>query len=350
MASEDPAHTLEDQGQEHGSTMAGPAPAQPQPLSEYFGNIRVLGEVLRGDVDRPWLTTMPKEAPHHRYVVWLGCNMVRTAHLAEVLDDILKAIGADFVSLGGPSHCCGIMHEVRGEANVANNLLRNTLRKVDAFTPEQLLVWCPSCDNQIATREQDTVSSMGKERGRVTEFLDRAVPPERLGAVPMMVAVHWHSDFPGQQADGTSVLNLLSRVPGLTVVDMPSAAGLGRHCSLDVVNKCGRDDYRQRMLEWDLEARRRGATHTVSVYHSCHRQLVLLPRGDADAGFLPVVNYLTLLARSLGLSEREDKFARVSRIENVDAMVADVSSQAETLGVKPDQVRRALVDQFERRS
>jgi hypothetical protein len=334
MASEDPAQppSSKDLGMKGAATPTLPA-AQPQPLSEYFGNIRVLGELLRDNVDRPWLTTMPNEAPHHQYVVWLGCNMVRTAHLAEVLDDILKSLGTDFVSLGGPSHCCGIMHEGRGETAVANNLLRNTLRKVDAFTPEQLLVWCPSCDNQIATRDQSTISAMGKERGRVAEFLDRAVPSERLGPVPM------------------TVLGLLSRIPGLSVMDMPSADGLGRHCTLQAMaNSGGRDGYRQRMLEWDMEARRRGATHTVSVYHSCHRQLLLLQRGAADAGFLPVVNYLTLLARSLGLPEREDKFARLSQIDDMERMVGEVSGQAEALAIKPEQVRRALVDQFERRS
>lgn len=348
MASEDPTHTPPNTEQ---GTRSAAAPGQPQPLSEYFCNIRVLGELLRDDVDRPWLTSMPKEAPHHQYVVWLGCNMVRTAHLAEVLDDILKSLGTDFVSLGGPSHCCGIMHEGRGEATVANNLLRNTLRKVDAFTPEQMLVWCPSCDNQMATRDQSTITTTGKERGRVAAFLERAVPSERLSPVPMTVAVHWHSDVPGSREDGQSVLALLSRIPGLSLVDMPSGDGLGRHCTLEAIGKCGgRDGYRQRMLEWDLEARRRGATHAVSVYHSCHRQLLLLQRGAADAGFLPVVNYLTLVARSLGLPEREDKFARLSRIDDVDAMVADVAEQAQALDVKPEQVRRALVDQFERRS
>lgn len=319
-------------------------------LSEYFGNVRVLGELSRSNLDRPWLTSMPKEAPHHRYVVWLGCNIVRTAHLAETLDDVLKALGTDFVSLGGPSNCCGIMHEAQGDGMVGNNMLRQTMRKIDTFTPEQMLVWCPSCDNQIATRDQDTVTDTAKARKGVAGFLEQIVPDDRLGSVPMTVAIHWHGDFPGQQEDGKSVHRLLSRIPGMNVIDMPHAEGFGRHCTADIIGKVGRDGYRQAMKEWEAEAKRRGATHVVTVYHSCHRQFVLLQRGNADVESLPVVNYLTLLARSLGLTEREDRFTHLSKVEDIEDMMAEVSPQTEALGVKPDQVRRALIDQFINRS
>ncbi len=319
-------------------------------LSEYFGNVRVLGELSRGSLDRPWLTSMPKETPHHRYVVWLGCNIVRTAHLAETLDDVLRAIDTDFVSLGGPSHCCGIMHEAQGDDMVGNNMLLQTMKKIDTFTPEQMLVWCPSCDNQVATRDQSDVTKTAKERKSVAGFLERTVPDDKLRPVPMTIAIHWHGDFPEQREDGQSVHKLLARIPGMNVVAMPHAEGLGRHCTADIIGKIGKDSYRQAMKEWEMEAKRRGATHVVSVYHSCHRQLVLLQRGAADPNSLPVVNYLTLLARSLGLAEREDRFALLAKVDDIEDMMTELSSQAEALGVKPDQARRALIDQFINRS
>ena len=82
--------------------------------AEHFGTMRTLGELLRDPAHRPWLTSVPKEAPHRKYVVWLGCNILRTVQLAETLDDILQYLQEDYVTLGGPSNCCGIVHEIHG--------------------------------------------------------------------------------------------------------------------------------------------------------------------------------------------------------------------------------------------
>jgi hypothetical protein len=53
--------------------------------AEYFGNVRALGDLMRGDSSRRWLTSLPQEIFPRRLVVWLGCNILRTAHMAETL-------------------------------------------------------------------------------------------------------------------------------------------------------------------------------------------------------------------------------------------------------------------------
>jgi hypothetical protein len=50
----------------------------------------------------------------------------------------------------------------------------------------------------------------------------------------------------------------------------------------------------------------------------------------------------------MGSREREERFARISKIANVDAMMSSLESEFTERGVKPDVVRRVLKDQFEK--
>jgi Fe-S oxidoreductase len=318
-----------------------------QSYAEHFGTIRTLGDLTRDPESRPWLTTLPKDAPRRKYVVWLGCNILRTAHLAESLDDILNHLETDFATLGGPSNCCGVVHQGRGDVAVAKNMLHQTMKKFDVFSPDQLLNWCPSCDNTLRGTPQDELTDTAKGRISVTRFLaSQAARMNFIVAQPVKIAIHSHGGFAEQTADGNDARDLLSRIPGLTVVDMPSMENLLRHCSDAAIKGFGEDRYPEAMNQWASEARRRGATHVVSIYHSCHRQLLLAQRGWPEQDRMPVVNYLTLLSAALGLKERGDKFAQLAAETNVEAMIADVEPNLQALAIKPDQARRALEDQF----
>jgi Fe-S oxidoreductase len=325
---------------------------KPEPAfsyAEHFGTMRTLGELLRDPAHRPWLTSVPKDAPHRKYVIWLGCNILRTVQLAETLDDILQYLQEDYVTLGGPSNCCGIVHESMGDVAVGKNMLQQTMKKFDAFTPEQMLCWCPSCDNQLRAESQDVVTETAKQRISFTRFLASQIDRLRFSTeVPLKIALHFHGGFAEQETDGAEARLLLSRIPGLTLIDMVGTERLGRHCSDAAIKGFGESQYPGAMEAWIAGARRRGATHVATLYHSCHRQLLLTQRTMAAENQLPVVNYLTLLARSLGLRERDDRFAQLASRDSIETMLAEVDPNVRTLGVKPDQAQRALKAQFQR--
>jgi Fe-S oxidoreductase len=317
--------------------------------AEYFGNVRALGDIMRSDPSRPWLTSLPQETASHRLVVWLGCNILRTAHMAETLDDIFKHMDLDFVLLGGPSHCCGSVHTASGLVDVADNMLHRTMDKFDQFSPEQLLYWCPSCDDHLSGHDQNLVTDTAKRRLNVTTFLGRFVPQNLLvNPVPLSVAIHRHSDFPEQEEESRAVHELLSRIPGLRVIDTPSAEKLGRHCTVPRIKDFGEAEYVRTMEAWVAEAKQLGASHMVSIYHSCHRRLTLLQREHEGMRGLELVNYLTLVSRSMGLAAREDKFARISKIDKVDDMMVELKADVDARGVNANLMRRALEDQFEK--
>ncbi len=319
------------------------------PYAEYFGTIRTMGELLRDPANKPWTTSVPTQAPHHQYVVWLGCNILRTVQLAETLDDILQYLQADYVTLGGPSHCCGIVHDTQGDVAVGTNMLQQTMRKFDAFSPQRMLWWCPSCDDRLRTVSQDGVTDTSKQRMSVTRFLAQQVDRMQFShAVPLKVALHYHRGFPEQDSDAADVKLLLSRIPGLTVIDMPGTERIGRHCNDAAIKGFGESDYPAAMEAWMAESRQRGATHVATLYHSCHRQLLMTSHGMNTDNQLPIVNYLTLIARSLGLPERIDRFAQLASSDTIDSMMAAVEPNLHALGIGDDQARRALKSQFQR--
>lgn len=58
------------------------APSRPN-YPEYFGNVRIAGDLLSSESGRGWMKSLPNPVPKHRYVVWLGCQVLRTVHLVE---------------------------------------------------------------------------------------------------------------------------------------------------------------------------------------------------------------------------------------------------------------------------
>ena len=112
--------------------------------ARYYGDLLVLADLLRDSPERAWLTNLPADAAPAEYVLYLGCNVLRTMHLAETVIDVMAYLGEDFVTLGGPANCCGIGHSRRGETAAGERLTGSTLRKLNTFTPSKIVTWCPS--------------------------------------------------------------------------------------------------------------------------------------------------------------------------------------------------------------
>lgn len=319
-----------------------------RPYSEVLGNTRVMGSLLASTEQPVWLSAIPKDAPHHKYVVWLGCQVLRTPQLAETLHDIFTHLGVDHVSLGGPSSCCGIAHDRRGDKAVGDQLTRQTVKKFDAFASEQMLYWCPSCDNHLRQKDGGSFESeTTKRRKSVVNFLADLLTKDKFTVdVPMRVAIHTHGGSPEQESDSDAVHQLLSRIPRLEVIAIPDLPVIGRHCNDTAVLKFGLDRYKGEMHDWISRAKREGANTIVSLYHSCHRQMNQIQMKDAPEAKIRVENYLTLISQALGLPSREDNFARCAEIGDVDNILDNLSNKLEKTGLNRELARRALSADF----
>jgi cysteine-rich protein len=314
--------------------------------ADYFAQISLLGDLLLDGPERPWLTAIPQDPERKQYVVWLGCNVLRTVHIVETLDDILRHIGLDYVMLGGAANCCGVQHARRGDQETGRKLAWNTFDKFDAFQPERLLFWCPSCDHRLNGMGDD-LSELAAERQHVTEFfvehLDRFV----FKPLPMRVALHAHTGTPQQDKDAAATRTLLEAIPGVEVVDLPPTAELGFHCADPKIAQLAPGEFGQILNDSVLGAVDRGVDTLVTIYHACHRELV---PADADdeiiGGSIKVENYVTILARALGLPEHPDRFKQFARLGDPEAIVAALTPRIHELGIAPERAQHVITAQF----
>jgi Fe-S oxidoreductase len=161
--------------------------------ARYYGDLLVLADLLRDSADRTWLTNVPDEAPEKELVLYLGCNILRTMHLAETVVDVMHYLGEDFATLGGPANCCGIGHSRRGETEAGDRLTGSTLRKLNAFAPQKIITWCPSCtfylDKMIPARLAGS-APLEHFSAFLVERLDRL---RFVNAIPRRIALHAHT-------------------------------------------------------------------------------------------------------------------------------------------------------------
>lgn len=320
---------------------------QPFSYADYFGQISLLGDLLLDGPERPWLSTIPAQVERKQYVVWLGCNVLRTVHIVETLNDILRHLGFDHVMLGGPANCCGVQHARRGDTEVGRKLAWNTFDKFDAFAPERLLFWCPSCDHRLYGMGDD-LSELTAQRQHVTEFFVEHL--DRFDFKPlarrMRLALHAHTGTPQQDLDARATRRLLEAIPGVEVVDLPAMAELGFHCADPKIAQLPRGQFGQILAESVAAAETLGVETLVTIYHACHRELVPGDSADDVVGGIRIENYVTLLARALGLPEHPDRFKHFARIGSPAAIMAELEPRIQQLGVSRERVERIISVQF----
>jgi Fe-S oxidoreductase len=288
---------------------------------------------------------MPAQPEHKQYVVWLGCNVLRTVHIIETLDDILRHIGLDYVMLGGAANCCGVQHSRRGDAESGRKIAWNTFDRFDAFQPQRLLYWCPSCDNRLNGMGDD-LSDLAADRQHVTEFFVEHLDRFDFKPLHTKVAIHAHTGTPQQDQDAAATRALLEAIPGLEIVDLPATQEIGFHCADPKIAQLPAGRFGEILNESIAAAVDAGVETLVTIYHACHRELVPAETDDDALGPIKVENYVTLLARSLGLPEHPDRFKHFVQLGDPAAIMAELQPRIAELGLAPERVERAITAQF----
>jgi len=276
--------------------------------TRYYGDLLVLADLLRDSPERAWLTNVPAEAPETELVLYLGCNVLRTMHLAETVIDVMSYLGEDFATLGGPANCCGIGHSRRGETEAGDRLTGSTLRKLNAFTPRKIVTWCPSCtfylDKMIPARLAGS-APLEHFSAFLAERLDRL---RFVNTIPRRVALHAHTGTAQQDQDAAMIARVLQAIPGLELVELTALDALGRHCSANVIADLTRPHYFELVHQLMDEAAAKRVDTVVTAYHSCQRELC------QEEGSYPftIDNWISLLARALDLPEHEDRLSATS--------------------------------------
>lgn len=310
----------------------------------FFGVIEPLADLLRESETRVWHSAPGKHPPKAEFVLYLGCNVLRTVALAETVVAVLKSMGVDFVALGGPANCCGVVHHRNGDAEDAKTIAAHTFRNFLAVQPKGVLVYCPSCHGRMPE-----IVPPGAEGAlpyqHVTKFLAENLERVKFTTpVNRRVALHGHNGGGQAALDLEATRRILAAVPGLELVVLEGGEEWGPHCYPGQINKAGRPHF-DRMVDGMFETvRARGAGALTTVYHSCYRELC--PR-EGDTG-VEVINYIQLVAEGMGIGLPAERFKTYKIAADPAAACAALAPTAERRGLGPGKVRRTLDYHFKK--
>lgn len=292
-------------------------------FARHFGDGRVLNQIQMLPDEQTWLARPPRNPAPVPVLLYLGCNILRTAHLVRTVEEVFalvsQATGQRFEAVGGPAYCCGIVHHREGETEKAGSMSAATLRYFAQFQPERVVMWCPSC---IYFYDEIVQADVPYRVQHVSEYLLEHLAlfgPLRPADSRSKVALHCHDDSTARLRERDAVRGLLSAVPGIDLLDPGCEAGWGRSCTWPA-GADAQAAWRSRAMRQLDSAVSLGAETLATMYHGCQR---LLCGYEADRP-LRIEHYLTVFGRALGI-EHEDTYKRYLLQGDTDAIMADVA-------------------------
>ena len=275
-------------------------------------------------------------------VFYTGCNLRKTPHIALLCFDIMDALGIRYKVMGGPQMCCGIIQLRSADMTVSQNVAYRTSDKFAAAKASHVLAWCPTCHIQFSEvvlpgRKAQEPEKFGFEMAPfvtfIAERLDQLVPLMKH-RVEKRVALHEH---PGVAGVSEAAEQILRAIPGLEFVDTRQPS-VGYMCNqLNAL-----PEYKRNLHKEVLEAAAAAKVDVLAgVYHVCHRELCSHER---DWPF-EVVNFLELVGASMGLS-REDSFKRLKKLQDANAILADVADLARQHNLPLDLVQDVVLGEL----
>jgi heterodisulfide reductase subunit D len=296
--------------------------------------VRVLSRMqLPAEVLKRFRGEARAEAPPE-VVFYTGCNVLKTPHIVLLALDILDALGVSYRVMGGPGDCCGVIQFRTGDLDASGKIAYRTTDRFAATGAGKVLAWCPTCAIQVGDyvlpgRSEKPAYSLEAFAVYLASQLDRLRPLMRH-RVEKRVGLHEH---PGLDGVCESVVAILKAIPGLDYVELEQPK-VGYMCNTLQPLPAFKREVHQTILEAAAAAK---VDALAGVYHACHRELCSHERDWPFA----VVNFLELIGESLGI-RREDSFKRLKKMQDADAILADVMDLVEKHGLDLEEVRAVI--------
>src|SRR6266404_3935607 len=197
---------------------------------QHFGEITLTQDLTTLPDERTWRLQAPeRDAEPHQIVLYLGCNVLRTSHMIRTVTAIFDRLGLDYVAVGGPTYCCGIVHHQQGDTAAAGGMADHTIKLFEPYEPEEVVMWCPSC---IYFYDEVRQAALPFKVSHAAQFLLSKLPEiEFSRTVDATVALHYHNVSPARQSEGRAGQRLLEAVPGLRFASVEPDPRFGRSCT-----------------------------------------------------------------------------------------------------------------------
>lgn len=309
-------------------------PEEPLPI---FKEVRALEGLLIKAEAKDWLERPPAKPPARATVLYLGCNILRTPHLAQTVTALFRRMGEDFVALGGPAFCCGVPFQNLGAGDRGRSWGERLASQLEQFRPQRVVMWCPGCLNYY----EKVLALSGPFRlQHVSEFL--AEKRDKLPFSPLppvKVALHYHSDSPAAERQAAAARALLAAVPGVELLEIGSSPAWGRNCSGNLRERMGRAAWEALITPFFQRAAALRADVFATLYHGCQRMYAGYQK---DFPFT-IEHYLSVVARALGIAY-PDKYKEYLLWKERDRILQDAAPCLQANHV-PAELAAAVVEQ-----
>jgi heterodisulfide reductase subunit D len=266
-------------------------------------------------------------------VMYLGCNVLKTPHIALLCLEVLDRLGARYKVFGGPANCCGVIQYRAGDAKASGRIGGNTVAGFAGTGASRVLTWCPTCNIQLSEIVMPSTEAAFALQHVIPYIAERIelLRPHFVHPVKKRIALHEHPGVAGVTEGATKIL---TAIPGIELVDLGQPR-VGYMCnSLAPV-----PTYKRELHARELDAATAaGVDCLVGIYHACHRELC----AHETTSPFKIVNFLELVGEAMGV-ERVDLFKQWKMMQDVDRVLAEVATQASIAGLDLDSVREVLI-------
>ncbi len=266
-------------------------------------------------------------------VMYLGCNVLKTPHIALLCLEVLTRLGTRYQVFAGPAYCCGVIQYRAGDTKTSGRIGGNTVAGFAGTGAPRVLTWCPTCNIQLSEIVMPSTNASFNLEHVVPYIAARVerLRPHFVHSINKRVALHEH---PGVAGVTEGAIKILTAIPGLELVDLEQPR-VGYMCnSLAPVPAYKRELHARELAT----ASAAGVDYLVGIYHACHRELCA---HEATSPF-KIVNFLELVGEAMGV-EKTDLFKQWKMMQDVDRVLAEVAKQAMMAGLDLESVREVLV-------
>src|SRR5437899_10667883 len=118
----------------------------PYDYGQYFAEITLTHDLTTLPGERTWRLAPPgRDVEALELVLYLGSNVLRTSHMIRTVTAIFDRLGLDYIAVGGPTYCCGIVQHKNGDAQASEEINLRTIEYFERYSPREIVMWCPSC-------------------------------------------------------------------------------------------------------------------------------------------------------------------------------------------------------------
>jgi Fe-S oxidoreductase len=243
-----------------------------------------------------WLITdiNKKELTSAKTVLFASCFGLAQPDVLETAVKILQRIDPSVKVLGGLDYCCGELYLLSGQPEKAGEKFGKLIEGLNAFSPENVLILCPSCNMNFDLHHPDSLWPWVFVTDFIAEHLDLLGP---LKEVKATVTVHDPCHFVrGVTSGSDSPRQILNAIPGITIVEMENVQKKSLSCGAYAILGTGLPgmEFRDRRLK---QAQDTGAD-ILSLY--CPGCNMILGTEAHNRSFR-IESIITLLGESLGI-------------------------------------------------